>query len=216
MSSFIGHSLAAVTVYVATEYVILPEGDRQKRFRSSTQQLIWVGCLIVTASIPDLDYVVNALNSYQNQGLRITHSIAFSLIVPCLAIAVLLLLKSQQVWRRGIQAILAALSHLILDLSVGVTPLPLLFPFIKTPFKLPFGILPSAGRINLQNYYFYRNLGLEMGVLIPLFLITCLLAFNRILAAENLWLFKFAGLSLAIALLICASYFVGQNLQLPR
>lgn len=111
---------------------------------------------------------------------------------------------------------MAGLSHLILDLSVGVTPLPLLLPLVKISFKLPFGILPSAGRVDLQNYYFYRNLWLEMGVLLPVFVVTCLLGFNKVSTVKNLPLFKFIGLSSAIAMLICASYFIGKNLQLPR
>jgi len=215
MSSFVGHSLAAVTVYVATEFVILPNSDRPKRFWLSKSQLVWLGCLIVMASIPDLDYVVTSWNSANNRGLRVTHSILFSLISPCISILTLLLLKSQQVWRRSIQAILAGLSHIALDLSVGVTPLPLFFPLVKTPYRLPFGILPSAGRIDLHNYYFYRNLGLEIGVLLPLFTIVCLLWLDRISTA-NRSCFRFIGLSVAIAMLVGASYFIRQNLQLPR
>ena len=214
MSSFVGHSLAAVTVYVATEFVILLD-SRPKQFWLGKSQLIWLGWLIVIASIPDLDYVIDSWNSYQNQGLRITHSTTFSLMAPCLTILTLLLLKSQQVWRRGFQVILAGLSHLALDLLVGVTPLPLLFPLIKIPFKLPFGILPSAGKIDLDNYYFYRNLGLEMGVLLPLLIIVCLLSINRVSSDKNSF-FRLSRLSLAIALLICAGYFMRQNLQLPR
>ena len=214
MSSFVGHSLAAVTVYVATEFVILPD-CRPKRFWLGKSQLIWLGWLIIIASIPDLDYVVKSWNSYQNQGLRISHSIAFSLIAPCLTTLAFLLLKSRQVWRRSFQVILAGLSHLALDLLVGVTPLPLLFPLVKVPFKLPFGILPSAGRIDPDNYYFYRNLCLEMGVLLPLLIIVCLLSINRVSSERNRF-FRLSGLSLAIALLMCAGYFIRQNLQLPR
>ncbi|MEL6927047.1 MAG: metal-dependent hydrolase [Cyanobacteria bacterium J06600_6] len=216
MSSFAGHSLAAITVYVATGCVILPQGDRPQPLKVNPKQLIWLGCLIVIASIPDLDYVAQSWNSSNNQGLRVTHSLVFSLIAPCLAIAVLRLLKSQRIWLRSCQATFAGLSHLVLDLLVGVTPLPLLFPLIKIPFKLPFGILPSAGKIDLYNYYFYRNLGLEMGVLMPLFLITCLFGYDKVLTAKNPLPFRFFGLMLAIALLICAGHFMQQNLQLPR
>ena len=212
MSSFLGHSLAAATVYVATEFT-LPVAKEKSWLKSD--RLFWLGWLIVVASIPDLDYVVHAWNSTNNQGLRITHSTLFSLIAPCLTIAWLWLGKRQHIGKKIIQVVMAGLSHLALDLSVGVTPLPLLFPFVKIPFKLPFGILPSAGRIDLDNYYFYRNLWLEMGVLLPLFIIACLLGIDRS-AAKNHSLLKFIGLSVAIVLLICAGYFVRQNLQLPR
>lgn len=77
----------------------------------------------------------------------------------------ILLLRSQQV-------ILAGLSHLVLDLLTGVNKLPLLWPFSTESFKLSFGLLPSAGGINLFNYFLYRNLLIEVGVLIPLVIIT--------------------------------------------
>lgn len=51
---------------------------------------------------------------------------------------------------------------------VGVTALPLLWPITSNVFKLPFGLLPSAGKPSLSNYYFYCNLGIEMGALVPL------------------------------------------------
>ena len=67
-----------------------------------------------------------------------------------------------------IQLVLAGLSHLGLDLATGVAALPLLFPWHNRLFKLPFGVLPSAGRIQLDNYFLYRNLLIELGVLIPI------------------------------------------------
>ena len=66
-------------------------------------------------------------------------------------------------------AVLAGLSHLVLDFLVGVTPLPLLWPLDSAAFSSPVGILPSAGRIQLSNYYFYRNVLIEVGVLAPLY-----------------------------------------------
>lgn len=56
-----------------------------------------------------------------------------------------------------------------MDLLVGVTPLPLLYPWHLQLFKLPFGILPSAGKIQINNHLFYKNIFIEIGVLIPLF-----------------------------------------------
>ena len=46
---------------------------------------MWLGWLLVLASAPDIDYLVHALGSPANQGRRITHSIAFSLILPLLS-----------------------------------------------------------------------------------------------------------------------------------
>ena len=35
----------------------------------------------------------------------------------------------------------------------------------------PIGVLPSAGAISLTNFYFFRNLGIEIGVLLPIYLL---------------------------------------------
>ncbi len=91
--------------------------------------------------------------------------------LPCLLTLIYLRLKGER--RQTIAKIiiplsLAGFSHLILDMLVGVTSLPLLFPFSDRIFKLPFGVLPSAGKMSLFNYYFYHNLAIELGVLVPL------------------------------------------------
>ena len=131
---------------------------------------MWLGWLAVLASAPDIDYLVPALARHAHQGSRITHSIAFSLILPLLSVGVLYCVQSLKSRRRflGICALLAGLSHLVLDFLVGVTPLPLLWPLSAAAFSSPVGILPSAGRIQLSNYFFYRNVLIEVGVLAPL------------------------------------------------
>lgn len=121
------------------------------------------------ASAPDIDYLIPALNSRAHHGIRITHSIAFSLVLP-LCTAVTLCLTSRGVRKLKPLVVCAALagsSHLLLDFLVGVTPLPLLWPFSAAVFSSPAGILPSAGRVQLTNYYFYRNLLIETGILAP-------------------------------------------------
>lgn len=219
MSSFIGHSVAALTVYVATESInsSMSIGDRLKHFWHNKKEFLWLSWLIVVASIPDLDYVVKAWQSSNHQGLRITHSIFFSLIVPILTVALLLLLKikRKKLWLFGIQVMLAGLSHLLLDLLVGVTPLPLLFPVVNIPFRLPFGILPSAGKIDFNNYYFYRNLKLEMGVLLPILGLTCLLGdrANRLRYYQITFLIKLLAFAI---LLVCCLHYIDLNLALPR
>jgi inner membrane protein len=159
MSSFLGHSLAAYSLASATRY---HRGSISLRF-------LWAGWLIVLASAPDVDYLIPALNSRAHHGLRITHSVAFSLFLP-LCTAVVLCLTSRdgrKLKSLSVCASLAGLSHLILDFFVGVTPLPLLWPFSMATFASPIGVLPSAGRVQLSNYYFYRNLVIEMGILAP-------------------------------------------------
>jgi inner membrane protein len=126
--------------------------------------------LIALASVPDIDYVIPALNSSAHHGLRITHSIAFSLILPLCTGCALYLWRTPEPQRRSLSicAALAGLSHLVLDFLVGVTPLPLLWPLADAAFVSPIGILPSAGRIWVLNYYFYRNMLIEVGVLAPI------------------------------------------------
>lgn len=160
MSSFIGHSIPAIGLFFS-----------KRRHNISFVWLIW---LILVAWFPDIDYLSATLRP---QGLRITHSIVGCLIVPCLTIAVLAIFKirGEQLKFIGLQLFLTSYSHLVLDLSVGVGALPLLYPWSPEKFKLPFGLLPSAGKINLSNYYFYRNLLIEMGALLPLFLCLYLL-----------------------------------------
>ena len=156
MSSFIGHSLIAVTAFKF--------GDKDNRRNG----FIWLGWLIVCALAPDIDYLFKTLQSTSNNGIRITHSIAVSLILPVITIIFLSLRKNRKdIKASSIQVIIAGLSHLILDMMVGVTPEPLFWPLSNVAIKLPVGILPSAGSPSIFNYYFYRNLVIELGILGP-------------------------------------------------
>jgi inner membrane protein len=157
MSSFIGHSLIAITVFKFAD-----KGNNKR------SRIIWLSWLVICALFPDVDYVFIKLQSTHHNGIRITHSIAFSLLLPVITIIFLLLKRNKQIKVKSIQVILAGISHLVLDMLVGVTPLPLLFPLSNTAVKLPAGILPSAGAINLFNYYFYRNLIIELGIIAPI------------------------------------------------
>ncbi|MDZ7961152.1 MAG: metal-dependent hydrolase [Aulosira sp. DedQUE10] len=160
MSSFIGHSIPAIGLYIS--------GHQQK------YSFFWLFWLIVVAWFPDIDYLSPALRP---DGMRITHSILFCSILPCLTIILLKLLRTREheFKFKKIQVILTAFSHLLLDLLVGVGALPLLYPFSSQRFRLPFGLLPSAGKLNLSNYYLYFNLVIEIGVLLPLMFIFIML-----------------------------------------
>ena len=162
MSSFIGHSLAALTVSIDSKH--------NKNSPYYHYGFLWILWLIIVALAPDLDYIISFLNPSANEGLRITHSLFTCQLLPLLT---LIYLKFKDKGNTifligGIQVILAGFSHIALDFLVGVTPLPLLYPLSNQVFKLPFGILPSAGKISLFNYYMYYNLGIELGVLLPL------------------------------------------------
>ena len=159
MSSFLGHALAGWAAYALTE----PRPRRAAGF-------LWPLWLVFVALFPDLDYGVAALQARHHEGLRITHSLAFALLLPLVTMAVLALrgYRGADLRPRGRQVLLAGLSHLLLDLLVGVTPAPLLWPLSGAEFRLPFGVLPSAGHPRLSNPLFYRNLLIEMGALLPL------------------------------------------------
>jgi membrane-bound metal-dependent hydrolase YbcI (DUF457 family) len=161
MSSFLGHSLVAYSLFSL---------DRRER-PYTPWRVVWLAWLIVLASAPDIDYLVPALASPAHQGSRITHSIALSMVLPLFSVGVLYFVKGLKSQRRllSVCVVLAGLSHLFLDFLVGVTPLPLLWPLDSAAFASPVGVLPSAGRIQLSNYYLYRNVLIEVGVLAPIF-----------------------------------------------
>jgi inner membrane protein len=162
MSSFIGHSLAGLTTYA------IGYRSHGKIDRHNWGWLIW---LLTIALIPDIDYLIPALKIHRStQTLRITHSLIGVLLVPMVTIFGLFLagVRGRNLQIKSYQLIGAGLSHLLLDLLTGVFPEPLLYPISDRVFRLPFGLLPSAGKIDLKNYLFYRNLLIEIGVLLPL------------------------------------------------
>ncbi|HVG21755.1 MAG TPA: metal-dependent hydrolase [Blastocatellia bacterium] len=199
MSSFLGHSLAAYSLF-----------SLNRRERPSTLwRAVWLAWLVVLASAPDIDYLVPALASPAHQGRRITHSIALSMALPMFSVGVLYFVKGLKRQRRllSVCVLLAGLSHLILDFLVGVTPLPLLWPLDSEAFASPVGILPSAGRIQLSNYYLYRNVFIEVGVLAPVYY-----------AARELYLGGVSAMNRArvLILLLVAGCFVAWSVSLSR
>jgi membrane-bound metal-dependent hydrolase YbcI (DUF457 family) len=157
MSSFVGHALAALTI-----------GKVFEENTTFTQRVVWQICLVACAFAPDIDYVIPSLNFVNNNGLRITHTVAFCLIIPIFLMFFLFLFRQKDVFGKGMQAALAGISHLILDLLVGSRQGdPLFYPLTKQKLVLPFGILPSAGEIRLTNYFFYRNTLIELAILLP-------------------------------------------------
>ncbi|WP_310487548.1 metal-dependent hydrolase [Chamaesiphon sp. VAR_69_metabat_338] len=197
MSSFIGHSLAGLTVYLTTT-----EFQINDRVRSSSKyNLPWLMWLVAIASIPDIDYLIPSLIlKYNNHRVRTTHSFIGALIVPACTILILYLLgkRGKTLELMSLQAVLAGLSHLLLDLLTGVLPLPLLYPSLEV-FRLPFGLLPSAGKIQLNNYLFYRNLSIELGVIVPLVISLLLIIRDRTLFGKH-------RLLIAVGLLVSACF----------
>jgi inner membrane protein len=167
MSSVFTHALTGASIGLISK---LPA--------ARLSSLVWLLWLMMVAIIPDIDYLFAALNSRNHGGLRITHSLVVALMIP-LCTAGVLWWREQNKWQlrqnqaalrvRMLQVILAGSSHLIMDLLVGVTHLPILWPLGGQTIRLPFGILPSAGRLwPLSSYYVYHNLVIELGVMVPL------------------------------------------------
>jgi inner membrane protein len=183
MSSIIGHSLAGLTVYLTTTELQI---NRQVRSLNK-YNLPWLMWLVAIASMPDIDYLIPSLIlQHNNHRVRTTHSFLGALIVPACTILILYLLgkRGKTLKLMSLQAVLAGLSHLLLDLLTGVLPLPLLYPSLEV-FRLPFGLLPSAGKIQLTNYLFYRNLSIELGVIVPLIISSLLIIRDRTLFGKH-------------------------------
>ena len=178
MSSFIGHSLAGLTTYAIGHQLQVNQWNKSISADSClaapkkiSHNWLWLLWLIAIASIPDIDYIIPIFKvQYLDQTLRITHSFIGVLLIPGISILVMRLLgdRDQEFKTKSFQVVIVGLSHLFLDTLTGVYPKPWLYPFSLETFKLPFGILPSAGRIDLTNYLLYRNLVIELGVLVPL------------------------------------------------
>lgn len=164
MSSFIGHALTATFIFTSDK-------TGQKDCRKS--RFAWLLTLIAVAMFPDLDYFVPYLSKENFNGLRISHSLIFSLLTPLIIILVLFFcfhLRGRELRWKALQLVMAGLSHIILDFCVGVHPLPIFFPLSTGAFRAPVGLLPSAGSLNPTNFYLYRNLVVELGVLMPFFI----------------------------------------------
>lgn len=204
MSSFIGHSLMGWTIGVAMRHLAEPAPESQRH------RWLWRSWLVIVALAPDMDYVVPWLHPGAHGGLRITHSLLSAALLPVLTLMYLgwTGVERSHLLRAGQQLTLASLSHIGLDLLVGVTLLPIVWPVSDHTFRLPFGILPSAGKPSLSNYYFYANLGIELGVLVPL-IGSLLISKQRTLASRWRWI------SVSILLAI-AVYFMNWAYGLSR
>lgn len=197
MSSFIGHSLAGLTTYAVTQ-----QSQKNKNRRINWIWLIW---LLVIASIPDIDYLIRVLRIREaDQTLRISHSLLGGILMPaCTILGLWLFGKQEKIKFKSLQVVLIGMSHLLLDILTGVSALPLLYPFSLQAFKLPFGLLPSAGRIQLNNYFFYRNIFIELGILVPLS-ISLLLSIRDSAKSTNRLLVIAAGFVVSVCFTIWA------------
>lgn len=190
MSSFIGHSITGVFVHSRN---------------TDGKSFPWFLWLVFLAISPDLEYVPAWLSGVRHHT-RFTHSIVFCSILPVLTVLYFKLFpREHRNLKAAVQAFAASYSHIVLDMLTGVSQLPLLWPFTDACFRLPFGILPSAGRLDPSNIYLYRNLLIELGILLPFFSLCRMkgrptLPGNRVPAALSmavLILFAVWGISLS-------------------
>jgi inner membrane protein len=152
MSSFLGHASTGAALFLA-----------QSPLRSPVARLGLPACVLL-AIAPDFDYLAYWL-LHVNSEPRWTHSLLFALAA---SLMVWLALRQSGSAARSIAwpwLMAAACSHMLLDLLVGVHPVPVLWP--GPQWTSPLGLLPSAGRIDVGNFYFWRNLLIECGVLMP-------------------------------------------------
>ena len=54
-------------------------------------------------------------------------------------------------------------------------PSALFWPLSREVYTSPVGVLPSAGALDLKNFYLYRNLIIEIGIFVPIYLSISLL-----------------------------------------
>ena len=152
MSSIAGHAAAGIAAFLAS--------SRWHPARSRWAALPFVALAVC----PDLDYFAVWLFDYAADP-RITHSLLFAMVSTLLVWAPLATTASA---RLPFLALLAAsASHPLLDLWVGAHPVPVLWP-LGPELSAPVGLLPSAGALSLGNYYLWRNLIIELGVLLPI------------------------------------------------
>jgi inner membrane protein len=166
MSSVIGHIAAGTSAYLACN-------------KLNNKKTMWLLPIFVFLAIcPDLDYL--AIWIFKTQITpRFSHSVLFALCTALVVWAGTTYFRKSHPAQIPFMALFAAsFSHPLLDFLVGAHSLPLLWPFTNTDVLPPIGILPSAGRLTFNNYYLWRNLFIELGVLLPVF--TAIIMFFRL------------------------------------
>ena len=193
MSSFLAHSIVGITI------------GSKKNKKSLRQSITLMLFFIVLASTPDIDYLINYIRGL-GMPMRYTHSIGFVFLVGIFSLVFRnILLKKYLHETPVILFFLAPFSHLVLDALVGVHANPYFFPLSSYEFVLPFGILPSSGRINIHNFYFWRNMFIEIAIFLPI-----LVAF---VPSLRKYFFQYKVLKLMLIMLFVVGVSIGINLD---
>ena len=155
MSSLFAHTLIGAALFTRTSKV------------NSWRRIVNCSLVMFLAITPDIDYVIYWLFDYRLNP-RYTHSIFYCLLISAIfSVIKLAIPKNGMAYLPYWLLWVAPLTHLAMDLLVGVYPMPLYWPLNSDLVVLPFGILPSAGRLDILNYYFWRNLFIESGIILP-------------------------------------------------
>jgi inner membrane protein len=159
MSSFVGHALIGASILSNNRYMTI------------SRMVICSAIGVILATSPDFDYIIYWLSGYRSE-IRYSHTLFYCLCVS--GFTYMLLAYSAKSMVEGINPLLfiiTPMSHLVLDLFVSVHSLRLFWPFNNYPVEMPFGFMPSAGYLSITNYYLWRNLFIEMGILFPIALL---------------------------------------------
>lgn len=156
MSSIIGHSLIGAAL-----------GDNAHT-HSKKEKIITLIFFAFLAISLDFDYIVEWVFDLHVEP-RYSHSIfgcAMAFSIGCFA--------KKYIFRKALRSVsylligLAPITHVVCDYFVGVHKNPVLWPFDSALLAFPYGLLPSAGRLDIHNYYFWRNLAIELGIFLPI------------------------------------------------
>lgn len=158
MSTLIAHVAAGTAIYFS-----------YSRLRSL--HTWWaLPCFVFLAVMPDFDYFAIWIFGIK-QSVRITHTLVF-----CLAMGTVVWLITRHRHRDTLHSrplciagfLLAPVSHLMLDFSVGAHSLPVLWPLANGELMSPVAVLPGVIHTrNVLNVTMWRNFILETLVLLP-------------------------------------------------
>ena len=194
MSSIVGHALISSAIF-----------SRKQEIKSGSAAFMCIFFIGLGIS-QDMDYLVYWVFSYEIEP-RITHSILFCFVIGLIASCVKkFVLKNTMISIPHGFFYMTSFSHLILDLLVGVHPMPLFWPVSLDVIKLPFGILPSAGHIDIKNIYIWRNIAIELGILIPVSLLIASNIRDRIFKKSRI-------INIVLFLVFIISVFIGASLK---
>lgn len=152
MSSFLAHAAVGVSIGVG---------------RRKSVSLI--ASLVVLSWAPDIDYAFRMLG--YEPTVRWTHSFVFVLLVWIAANALArATIRNERISAIAPLFLAALLSHLLMDFLVGLKSYgdPLFWPLSDKTYSSPVGLLPAAGKLDPRNYYLWRNLLIEAGMIGPL------------------------------------------------